>query len=356
MTRRGGARARRWAARPRFSSPTPITARCIEYNGTSGAIGNWYAYALGPNAVLNQMSVAAGTRATLVPDILGSMVASLDAGSGTLTKIAYGVYGEGVTSGSFRYTGQCVDPETNGLYCYRARHYIPAWGRFMQVDPVRYAGGVNLYLYVSNDPLNLLDSLGLVTDNPKVAGQTTNVASVGAVVAPGAEAASAIGGEIAVSGEAAAAGGAAGGGIGAALGAAAAVAALAVPALLATTTSTASSSQDETQYVVRGGIATPDLLITRSAEHTSVPGLYGFSVQSAPGVSVNDLARAGAFPNAMISVTTTAELAGLGVAVIPSPGAGYHATVQVPNPLPPDLAAEISGVFEQQPNPFRAPR
>src|SRR5262249_52475528 len=66
----------------------------LEYNGTSGAIGNWYAYALGPNAVLNQNGVAAGTRTTLIPDILGSMVASLDAGSGTLTKIAYGVYGE----------------------------------------------------------------------------------------------------------------------------------------------------------------------------------------------------------------------------------------------------------------------
>jgi RHS repeat-associated protein len=132
----------------------------LEYNGTSGAIQNWYAYGLGPNAVLNQNGVAAGTRATLVPDVQGSVIASLDAGSGTLTKIAYGLYGEGATSGSFRYTGQRIDPETNGLYYYRTRQYMPAWGRFMQPDPI--GGGVsNIYAYVGNDPLNATDPNGL---------------------------------------------------------------------------------------------------------------------------------------------------------------------------------------------------
>ncbi len=51
----------------------------LEYDGTSGAIGNWYAYALGPNDVLNQMSGAGTTRATLIPDIQGSFIGSLDA-------------------------------------------------------------------------------------------------------------------------------------------------------------------------------------------------------------------------------------------------------------------------------------
>ena len=102
----------------------------LEYDGTSGAIRNWYSYAFGPNDVLNQMNVATGTRATLVPDIQGSIVATLDATSGALTKTGYLPYGEsGSTSGSFRYTGQRIDPETNGLYYYRARHYMPAWGR-----------------------------------------------------------------------------------------------------------------------------------------------------------------------------------------------------------------------------------
>ena len=47
----------------------------LEYNGTSGAIGNWYSFvpanAFGPDAVLNQMNVASGTRGTLIPGCPG---------------------------------------------------------------------------------------------------------------------------------------------------------------------------------------------------------------------------------------------------------------------------------------------
>jgi RHS repeat-associated protein len=140
----------------------------LEYDGTSGAIGNWYAYALGPNAALNQMNVASGTRATLIPDVQGSFIGALDASAGTLTKYGYQTYGEsGTTGGSFRYTGQRIDPETNGLYYYRARMYAPAWGRFMQADPIGYAGGSNLYRYVRNDPLNLTDPYGFAPDSPE---------------------------------------------------------------------------------------------------------------------------------------------------------------------------------------------
>ncbi len=49
-----------------------------------------------------------------------------------------------------------------GLYHVGAREYDPRTGRWLQRDPVGIAGGnPNLYLYLSNDPLNRADPSGL---------------------------------------------------------------------------------------------------------------------------------------------------------------------------------------------------
>lgn len=132
----------------------------LEYNGSTGAIQRWYAYGLGPNTVLNQMNVPAATRTTLVPDMLGSIVGSLDSSATSLAKVGYLPYGKSGSAGPFGFTGQRVDTETGGLYYYRARQYSPAWGRFLQADPIGYNGGAHLYAYVKNDPLNLFDPYG----------------------------------------------------------------------------------------------------------------------------------------------------------------------------------------------------
>ncbi len=66
----------------------------------------------------------AGTPQTLIPDLQGSVLATLDSSTGALTKRGYLPYGASVT-GSFAYAGQRIDPETSGLYY--ARPHVRAW-------------------------------------------------------------------------------------------------------------------------------------------------------------------------------------------------------------------------------------
>lgn len=43
---------------------------------------------------------------------------------------------------------------------YRARYYDPQAGRFVTEDPVRWGGGIDLYAYTENDPVNFRDPSG----------------------------------------------------------------------------------------------------------------------------------------------------------------------------------------------------
>lgn len=126
-----------------------------------------------------------------------------------------------------------------------------------------------------------------------------------------------------------------------------------IPATVATNVPDSNAGPKEV-FVVRGGIATPEQLQKGVAEHRAVPGLTGFSVQSAPGKSIEELAAAGQFKNAQISITTVQNLLKVGVAIVPSPGGGYHNTAVTPLPLSPQQAARISSIFQQMPNPGSA--
>jgi hypothetical protein len=111
---------------------------------------------------------------------------------------------------------------------------------------------------------------------------------------------------------------------------------------------------DVDQYVVRAGLGRPGPLIVGTTPHRDIPGLTGFSVQSAPGLSVDELMRGAGFPHTWISVTTLDALQRHGFdLVFPTPGKGaYHATVRAPYPLSPDMAMLLSGLFTRRRNPY----
>ena len=98
----------------------------------------------------------------------GSAVGLTDTGGEVLNRYAYLPYGESLFESEsivnpFEFVGQWgIMEEANGLDFMRARYYLPSEGRFLNTDPIGLAGGdTNIYRYVNNNPLNLIDPLGL---------------------------------------------------------------------------------------------------------------------------------------------------------------------------------------------------
>ena len=69
----------------------------------------------------------------------------------------------GTTPTDFNFTGLYRHSKSNlDLAVYRA--YDPDLGRWLSRDPIGENGGLDLYAYVANSPLNRVDSLGLFDD------------------------------------------------------------------------------------------------------------------------------------------------------------------------------------------------
>jgi RHS repeat-associated protein len=100
---------------------------------------------------------------------LGSVSETLTPNGKVVTHSAYGPYGETQTKGrgdyrsDFRYAGMQYHA-ASGMYLTQFRAYDPNTGRWVSRDPIREYGGINLYAYVSGNPVKFNDPRGL--DNP----------------------------------------------------------------------------------------------------------------------------------------------------------------------------------------------
>ncbi len=131
----------------------------------AGSVLAWYTQGLMVDQPLSEFRL--GTGNYYHADGLGS-VTSLSNGVGAIARnYSFDSFGNvsasvGTITNPFQYTGRESDQETGGLYYYRARYYEAAIGRFLGEDPLRLRQGPNYYVYVNNNPVDLIDPTGLV--------------------------------------------------------------------------------------------------------------------------------------------------------------------------------------------------
>lgn len=136
----------------------------IGEQNAQGALVQRYIPGLADDEPVAWYEGAAGDRRWFYTDERRSVVAVGDqAGNASriLTYDEYGVPGASNRDLRYQYTGQLWLSEI-GAYHYKARVYSPTLGRFLQPDPIGMAGGIHLYAYASNDPVNRSDPTGLV--------------------------------------------------------------------------------------------------------------------------------------------------------------------------------------------------
>jgi len=98
-------------------------------------------------------------------DGLGSVTAITDQNRNVVQSYEYDSFGRPTPSTNFRnslaYTGKEWDWET-GLHKVGVRYYDYMEGRFISRDPIGIAGGINLYAYTYNNPINFRDPTGML--------------------------------------------------------------------------------------------------------------------------------------------------------------------------------------------------
>jgi RHS repeat-associated protein len=121
-------------------------------------------YTHGPN-IDEPLAIQQGTNIYYYhADGLGSITALTNASGSIVQTYIYDSFGNMTATGSisqpFTYTAREYDAET-GMYFYRARYYDPKVGRFVTKDPIGFKGGINVFAYVLNNPVNRTDPEGL---------------------------------------------------------------------------------------------------------------------------------------------------------------------------------------------------
>jgi len=137
-----------------------------EQRNSAGAVSKRY---------FNEGEQISGLNYFFTKDHLGSIREMLDSGGTIQARYSYDPYGRrtkisGSLDADFGFTGQYYHVPS-GLCLAAFREYDPDLGRWLSRDPIAEMGGLNLYAYVINDPVNLTDFYGTCGAGGEVASQ-----------------------------------------------------------------------------------------------------------------------------------------------------------------------------------------
>ncbi len=143
---------------------------------TNGALRGWYVWGLDESRTMDNAGGVGGLLALYdahqpshatyfcVADGQGNISGLMDLTGSAVERLEYGPFGEPLRGAgaptSLRWSSKYEDAETGLLY-YGYRYYDPANGRWLNRDPISESGGLNLYAFVKNNPVNTFDRLGL---------------------------------------------------------------------------------------------------------------------------------------------------------------------------------------------------
>ena len=131
----------------------------------NGTILSRFVYATAAN--VPDFMIKGGVTYRIIKDHLGSPRLVVDIATNTvIQQMSYDVWGKVIQDTNpgfqpFGFAGGLYDRDTQ-LVRFGARDYDAETGRWTAKDPIGFGGGdTNLYGYVVNDPVNLVDPLGL---------------------------------------------------------------------------------------------------------------------------------------------------------------------------------------------------
>lgn len=157
-----------------------------ETNGTTNTTNLQYLWGLDLNGIYQGLGGIGGLLAVIdkthskvylpCSDAKGTIHSYIDADTGTtVAKFAYDPYGKITSSSissdcsphafSITFQSKYYDSELQSYY-FGFRYYDPATCRWLNRDPLGESGGLNLYAFCDNDPVNGMDYLGCVWYNP----------------------------------------------------------------------------------------------------------------------------------------------------------------------------------------------